>query len=252
MLHARPPEPERARRTWPAARAKSTPCQISYPDLTVLRADVLPNQSLDLAAVRTALRGLHHGADDGPNCLVVARLDLLDGVPIVGQRLLDDPVELVAAGLAEATVRDDRCGVAPFCDEHLEHVLGGIGRDIAAADHPDEARERGWFELGLLRSLVAYLRDQVVGYPVGQGPRVGGVRRQRSFEEVAQLTVVGELARLFLRDAELAREPFRALQRKLRQRFACALEDRLGWRQRHQVVFRKVAVVVGLLLRAER
>src|SRR3954454_11016068 len=111
MLHARPPGPGRAHRRWPAARAKSTPCQISYPDLTALRPDVLPNQSLDLAAVRTALRRLHHGANDGPNCLVVARLDLLDGVGIVGQRLLDDPFELVAASLGEAAVRDDRCGV---------------------------------------------------------------------------------------------------------------------------------------------
>src|SRR4051812_24376075 len=169
MLHARPPEPERARRTWPAARAKSTPCQISYPDLTVLRADVLPNQSLDLAAVRPALRGLHHSADDRPNCLVVAGPDLLDGVGIVGQRLLDDPFELVAAGLGETAVRDDRGGAPPFCDDPFEPVFARLARHTPAADHPDEARERGWLELGLLRSLVANLRDQVVGHPVGQG-----------------------------------------------------------------------------------
>src|SRR5262245_55745237 len=52
----------------------------AYPIRTGLCADSLADDPLDFAAVGTALRGLHHRADDRADRLVVSGLDLLDGV----------------------------------------------------------------------------------------------------------------------------------------------------------------------------
>src|SRR3954469_443555 len=109
-----------------------------YPDHRGLRVDSLADDALHFAAVGTALGGFHDGADDRPDRLVVAAADLLDGVRVVGHRLLDDSLELVGAGLAQAAFGDDRRGIAAFLDEHLQHVLGGVRRHLAAADHPHE------------------------------------------------------------------------------------------------------------------
>src|SRR5260221_7987821 len=81
---------------------------VRYPDRAQLRAYSLANDALDLATVGAAFRCLHHSSDDGPDRLVVAALDLLDGVGVVGHRLLDDLLEFVAAGLRQAAVRHDR------------------------------------------------------------------------------------------------------------------------------------------------
>src|SRR3954469_17895683 len=188
-----------------ASRARAGACDVAgssrliedtsgaYPGPLELCVDALADDSLHFAAVRAALRGLHHGPDDCADRLVVAAADLLDRIRVVGHRLLDDALELVGPGLAEAALGNDRRRVTAVADEHTEHLLCCVGRHLAAADHGNELRQRGRLELGLIRRLVAQLCDHVVAHPVGQRARVRRVRRQRGLEQVAQLAVVREL-----------------------------------------------------------
>src|SRR5437763_1062343 len=81
------------------------------------------------------LRLAHAGAVPRPDRLVVAALDLLDGIRVGGHRALDDLLELVATRLCQATLRDDRRRVAALVDEHREHLLRSVARHLAGADH---------------------------------------------------------------------------------------------------------------------
>jgi len=70
--------------------------------------------------------------------------------------------------------------------------------------------------------------------------------------EVAELRAERELAGALDTQAELALEALGAGRRQLGHRRARLVEHRLGRRDRHEIGFGEVAVVVRLLLRAQR
>src|SRR5215210_6347213 len=68
----------------------------------------LPHHPLHLSPVGSALGLAHHGADDRSHRLARARPNLLDRVGVLLDRPVDDRLELVGGGEAEAALLDDR------------------------------------------------------------------------------------------------------------------------------------------------
>src|SRR6476619_7501933 len=126
-----------------------------YPPPPLLRPDLLPDQALNLAPVGAALGLAHHPADNRADGLVVAGADLLDRVSVVGQGLFDDVAQLVAAGLRQTALPDDRRGVTALLDERAENLLRRVAGHLTRSDHRDQSRQRARLDLGVLRLGVA-------------------------------------------------------------------------------------------------
>ena len=141
--------------------------------------------------------------------------------------------------------------VAALGHEPVEDLLGPALRDLLLAHEPDERGQRPGRHLRLGRVLHVDARDELVD-PVGQRLGLDAVARQGGLEVVAQLGAPRQQPGRVRRQPEVALETLGARGRQLGQRHAGALEHRLADGDRDEVGLGEVAVVVRLLLGAQR
>jgi hypothetical protein len=156
---------------------------------------------------------------------------------------------------AETALGDDRSRLAAALDEHLEDLARRAACQLALADQHDERRQRRRRQASVRRILLADPRDELAADPVRE---LLGVRRRRrlggdrGLEEVAELAAEGEQCARARRSGRLALEALGARGRQLAIAAAGGVEHRRGRRDRHEVRLGEVAVVVRLLLGAQR
>src|SRR3954466_3251750 len=116
---------------------RAMPPMLRLPSDPELPADL----AVDLAAVRATAGGLHDRPHQGADRLLVAALDALDDVRVVGQDPGDDAGQLaVVLHRAEPLALDDRGGVAALLHEQVQDRAGVARRGPAL---PDEAGQPG-------------------------------------------------------------------------------------------------------------
>src|SRR5215211_1431376 len=155
---------------------------------------------------------------------------LLDRVRVLLDRPVDDRLELVGGGEAEAALLDDRRRAPALGRQRVEHLLGRGAGDRACGDHAHELAEGLGLDAALRRVALANARDELHGDPARERARVerGGAiraaRRERRLEVVPELRPEREQARRLGRKRELALEALGPRGRELGQGGARAIE----------------------------
>ena len=212
------------------------------------------------AAVGAAFGLAHHVADDRTDRLGVAGAHVLRGGGVGGERCGDDRRELVPATVQrrQPLLRDDRDRIPAVGDEPVEHLAGGADADALGREQADERGERGGLDLRVGRILtVGQAREQLAGDPVGERlrraapDRAGGERAPPRSSRRARRgrRADGRCRRSGRPPAPSARRARRAA-RAAAARAASSICG--GDRDRDEVGLGEVAVVVRLLLGAQR
>ena len=201
-------------------------------------------------AVGLALGRPHDSADEEAGelaaCLVVAAAELLPLVGVGGDDLVDDLLQRARVHRFEATLLGDLARRPPGVDHLGQHLLGLRGGQLARRLHAHQLGHAVRIEVG-----GAF--DGEVVLDVGEETTGVGARCDRLKRQVVEAALDGDRHRGHGRlDGSRSSERRTARRGQRGQGGVDAHDPVVVWRKRHKVGLGEVAVVLGLLLRAQR